>query len=101
MPNTTKRGPRSPRKANAAAKAALARCNITPDWGRAAKEWKEAMNQFAIIYEDRFPRPAASHETRLSHRAGRLSQATSAVVEKSQPASHTKILTPHFCKEIP
>jgi transposase-like protein len=28
--------------------------NITADWGRAAKDWKVAMNQFAILYEDRF-----------------------------------------------
>jgi hypothetical protein len=28
--------------------------NITAEWGRAAKDWKEAMNQFAILYEDRF-----------------------------------------------
>jgi transposase-like protein len=28
--------------------------NITADWDRAAKDWKEAMNQFAILYEDRF-----------------------------------------------
>jgi len=32
----------------------LALRNITADWGRAAKDWKEAMNQFAILYEDRF-----------------------------------------------
>lgn len=37
----------------------LALCNITADWGRAAKEWKEAMNQFAIAYGERFTRPAA------------------------------------------
>jgi transposase-like protein len=36
----------------------LALRNITADWGRAAKEWKEAMNQFAILYEDRFTRTA-------------------------------------------
>jgi putative transposase len=36
----------------------LALRNITEDWGRAAKEWKEAMNQFAILYEDRFTRNA-------------------------------------------
>lgn len=35
----------------------LALRNITADWGRAAKDWKEAMNQFAILYEDRFTRP--------------------------------------------
>lgn len=27
---------------------------ITTDWRRAGTEWKEAMNQFAIVYEDRF-----------------------------------------------
>lgn len=32
----------------------LALRNITADWGRAAPRWKEAMNQFAILYEDRF-----------------------------------------------
>ncbi|QPF71584.1 IS256 family transposase [Roseateles sp. DAIF2] len=32
----------------------LALRNITADWGRAAKEWKEAMNQFAIAYGERF-----------------------------------------------
>jgi len=37
----------------------LALRNITADWGRAAKDWKEAMNQFAILYEDRFTRAAA------------------------------------------
>ncbi len=28
--------------------------NITADWGMAAHHWKEAMNQFAILYDDRF-----------------------------------------------
>jgi putative transposase len=37
----------------------LALRNITADWGRAAKDWKEAMNQFAIFYEDRFTKAAA------------------------------------------
>ena len=32
----------------------LALRNITADWGRAANEWREAMNQFAILYEERF-----------------------------------------------
>ena len=32
----------------------LALRNITADWGRAALHWKSAMNQFAILYEDRF-----------------------------------------------
>ena len=36
----------------------LALRNITEDWGRAGLNWKAAMNQFAILYEDRFTRPA-------------------------------------------
>lgn len=32
----------------------LALRNITADWGRAAHDWKQAMNQFAILYDDRF-----------------------------------------------
>lgn len=32
----------------------LALRNITADWGKAAKEWKAAMNQFAILYAERF-----------------------------------------------
>lgn len=32
----------------------LALRNITADWGRPAHRWKEAMNQFAILYDDRF-----------------------------------------------
>lgn len=34
----------------------LALPNITADWGRAAHDWKAAMNQFAILYQDRFVR---------------------------------------------
>jgi transposase-like protein len=41
----------------------LALQNITADWTRAAKEWKLAMNQFAILYEERF--------TQAAHSAGR------------------------------
>ena len=37
----------------------LALRNITADWGRSARQWREAMNQFAIAYGDRFTRPAA------------------------------------------
>ena len=37
----------------------LALRNITAEWGRAAHNWKEAMNQFAIIFEDRFTKTAA------------------------------------------
>jgi hypothetical protein len=36
----------------------LALRNITADWGRAAREWREAMNQFAILYDERFTLPA-------------------------------------------
>jgi putative transposase len=32
----------------------LALRNITADWGRPAHHWKEAMNQFAILYPERF-----------------------------------------------
>jgi putative transposase len=32
----------------------LALRNITAKWGKAAHHWKEAMNQFAILYDDRF-----------------------------------------------
>jgi putative transposase len=37
----------------------LALRNITADWGHAAHDWKQAMNQFAILYEDRFTKAAA------------------------------------------
>jgi transposase-like protein len=37
----------------------LALRNITADWGRAAPQWREAMNQFAIRYDERFT--AAAH----------------------------------------
>jgi transposase-like protein len=32
----------------------LALRNITADWDRAGRDWKEALNQFAILYDDRF-----------------------------------------------
>ena len=31
--------------------------NITANWSNAANDWKSAMNQFAILYGDRFTRP--------------------------------------------
>ena len=37
----------------------LALRNITADWGRAANHWKSAMNQFAILFEDRFAQGVA------------------------------------------
>ena len=43
----------------------LALCNITADWGRSAKEWREAMNQLAIAYGDRFSRSAARYAARI------------------------------------
>ena len=35
----------------------LALRNITADWSRASRDWKEAINQFAILYAERFTRP--------------------------------------------
>ena len=32
----------------------LALRNITAEWSKAAPRWRAAMNQFAILYEDRF-----------------------------------------------
>jgi putative transposase len=37
----------------------LALRNITAQWSRAAHDWKIAMNQFAILYQDRFTLPQA------------------------------------------
>jgi putative transposase len=37
----------------------LALRNITASWGKAANYWHLAMNQFAILYEDRFTAPTA------------------------------------------
>ncbi len=37
----------------------LALRNITAKWERGSHHWKEAMNQFAILYADRFTRAAA------------------------------------------
>ncbi|MGE3977737.1 MAG: IS256 family transposase [Nitrospira sp.] len=37
----------------------LALRNITADWSRSAQNWKEAMNQFAILYAERFTRTVA------------------------------------------
>lgn len=34
----------------------LALRNITAKWSRSAHDWKQAMNQFAVLYEDRFSR---------------------------------------------
>jgi len=37
----------------------LALRNITAGWSHAAHDWKEAMNQFAILYQERFTRTQA------------------------------------------
>jgi putative transposase len=37
----------------------LALRNITADWGHASHDWKSAMNQFALLYEERFIKSAA------------------------------------------
>lgn len=37
----------------------LALRNITSTWSKAAHDWRAAMNQFAILYEDRFTRSPA------------------------------------------
>ena len=37
----------------------LALRNITANWGRGVFSWKPAMNQFAILYQDRFTRARA------------------------------------------
>jgi putative transposase len=37
----------------------LALRNITAKWSHAAHDWKQAMNQFAILYQDRFTRAQA------------------------------------------
>jgi putative transposase len=45
--------------------------NITTDWGKAAKEWKAAMNQLAILYAERFTDARVYNDHRLSHRTAR------------------------------
>jgi putative transposase len=37
----------------------LALRNITATWVRGTHTWKKAMNQFAVLYEDRFTTPTA------------------------------------------
>ena len=45
----------SPKRDEAASKLIwLALRDITADWKRVSREWKSAMNRFAILYEDRF-----------------------------------------------
>ncbi len=40
----------------------LALRNITADWSKAAHHWKAALNQFAILYEDRFVKGPAQDD---------------------------------------
>ena len=37
----------------------LALRNITAGWGKASNDWKAAMNQFAVLYAERFTNSAA------------------------------------------
>lgn len=37
----------------------LARRNITANWSQSAHDWKAAMNQFAILYQERFTNAVA------------------------------------------
>jgi hypothetical protein len=41
--------------------------NITADWGKAAHHWKEAMNQFAILYAERFTREGDDDVSTRTH----------------------------------
>ncbi len=70
---------------------------MTADWGCAAKDWKEAMNQFAILYEDRFTKAPAQDVAPTAHRGGRSSQALPAAVDKStQRLEHKNLDSPVF-----
>ena len=86
----------------------LALRNITADWSRAAKEWKQAMNQFAILYEERFTQAAQAQagEEGLNHEYMGSTGAPPAAWQGpedrreisqqpiQQTASHTEIRTP-------
>lgn len=64
----------------------LALRNITLEWGRAAHDWKMAMNHFAILYDDRFTRQRGKINHRLYDRAARSCTAhgtASGAAEKS------------------
>ena len=75
----------------------LALRNITADWSRAAHNWKAAMNQFAILYEDRFTKGFASYRDRLAHRVGRcLANAAHRGGQVSQHLTHRNSDTRRF-----
>lgn len=70
--------------------------NIAADWGRAAKEWKAAMNQFALLYADRFharPRKMRSDLPTASRAPVRGLRHARAAMDKSSTASYTEIRT--------
>jgi len=45
----------------------LALRNITKKWSRSAYDWKTAMNQFAILFAERFVQTSCDHSTRPEH----------------------------------
>jgi putative transposase len=70
----------------------LALRNITAGWWKAANYWHLAMNQIAILYEDRFTLPRTSNA--LAHGRCRHGGRTDrAHTHGRQRASHTKNLT--------
>ena len=46
----------------------LALRNITGDWSRANRDWKEAMNQFAVLYAERFTEVPVEDRSRSRRR---------------------------------
>ena len=77
----------------------LALRTITADSGRAAKEWKEAINSLRSSTRIDSQRQLRNMRHRLAHRVGRSSQATTAAVDKPHSASYTKLLTLLFDPE--
>lgn len=65
----------------------LALRNITASWWKAANYWPQAMNQFAILYEDRFTRPL--------RRMPRRMDAAVPVDAQNAPTAHTHRRAPH------
>ena len=67
----------------------LALRNITTDWGLASRDWKDAMNQFAILYEDRFTNKVHLDEIRLLDTLGKQSRLTHRNSDNPCPAKNT------------
>ena len=63
----------------------LALRNITAEWKRPSQGWREAMNQFAILYAERFTRPTPQHDCPPPDLLKKL--------RRHLRASHTEILT--------